>query len=149
MKNILLILLLITFGMNAQERKYEKIKAYKTTYITEQVKLTPEQAEKFWPVFHKMEKEIITLKRQERKKFEENKNINDMSDNQANAMLKRHIQVRKQLLDKRQELISSLKDIITPQQIITLLNAEEGFKKRLLRRYSERNHGGKDRDKKK
>ena len=47
MKKLIIILFLATLGMNAQDRKFEEIKAHKTAFITEQVNLTSTQAEKF------------------------------------------------------------------------------------------------------
>ena len=42
------------------------------------------------------------------------------------------------------QLISLLEGVITPQQTIKLLMAEEGFKKRLLKRFRGRNQNRKD-----
>lgn len=137
MKKIILLVFLATLGMNAQERKFEKIKAHKTAYITEKVDLTPTQAEKFWPIYNKFEAEVMELRKSERSDLEatKNKNIDNLSDSEANAILAKHSQIREQLAQKLQQLIGALKGVITPQQTIKLLRAEEEFKKRLLRRY--------------
>jgi hypothetical protein len=137
--------------MNAQERNYEKIKAHKTAYITEKVNLTSAQAEKFWPIYNQFEAEVMILRKAEREEFEGNKkkNIDGLSDAEANAMLLKHNQRRGELTEKLQILIGSLKGVISPQQTLKLLRAEEDFKRRLLRRYGERERPGKDRNKRK
>ena len=63
MKKLMIILFLATLGMNAQDRKFEEIKAHKTAFITEQVNLTSTQAEKFWPIYNKHEQEVMALRK--------------------------------------------------------------------------------------
>ena len=141
MKKLMIILFLATLGMNAQDRKFEKIKAHKTAFITEKVNLTSAQAEKFWPIYNKHEQEVIALRKTQLEGFKtlRNKNVDDLSEAKAKAMLLKHGQVKAQLTKKMVQLISLLEGVITPQQTIKLLMAEEGFKKRLLKRFRGRN----------
>jgi len=146
MKKLMIILLLATLGMNAQDRKFEEIKAHKTAFITEQVNLTSTQAEKFWPIYNKHEQEVMALRKTQLEGFKtlRNKNVDDLSEAKAKAMLLKHGQVKAQLTKKMVQLISLLEGVITPQQTIKLLMAEEGFKKRLLKRFRGRNQNRKD-----
>ncbi len=73
-----------------------------------------------------------------------NKHVDDLSEAKAKAMLLKHGQVKAQLTKKMVQLISLLEGVITPQQTIKLLMAEEGFKKRLLKRFRGRNQNRKD-----
>lgn len=141
MKKLMIILFLATLGMNAQDRKFEKIKAHKTAFITEKVNLTSAQAEKFWPIYNKHEQEVMALRKTQLEGFKtlRNKNVDDLSEAKAKAMLLKHGQVKAQLTKKMVQLISLLEGVITPQQTIKLLMAEEGFKKRLLKRFRGRN----------
>ena len=146
MKKLMIILFLATLGMNAQDRKFEEIKAHKTAFITEQVNLTSTQAEKFWPIYNKHEQEVMALRKTQLEGFKSlrNKNVDDLSEAKAKAMLLKHGQVKAQLTKKMVQLISLLEGVITPQQTIKLLMAEEGFKKRLLKRFRGRNQNRKD-----
>ena len=146
MKKLMIILFLATLGMNAQDRKFEEIKAHKTAFITEQVNLTSTQAEKFWPIYNKHEQEVMALRKTQLEGFKtlRNKNVDDLSEAKAKAMLLKHGQVKAQLTKKMVQLISLLEGVITPQQTIKLLMAEEGFKKRLLNRFRGRNQNRKD-----
>ena len=146
MKKLMIILFLATLGMNAQDRKFEEIKAHKTAFITEQVNLTSAQAEKFWPIYNKHEQEVMALRKTQLEGFKtlRNKNVDDLSEAKAKAMLLKHGQVKAQLTKKMVQLISLLEGVITPQQTIKLLMAEEGFKKRLLKRFRGRNQNRKD-----
>ena len=142
----MIILFLATLGMNAQDRKFEEIKAHKTAFITKQVNLTSTQAEKFWPIYNKHEQEVMALRKTQLEGFKtlRNKNVDDLSEAKAKAMLLKHGQVKAQLTKKMVQLISLLEGVITPQQTIKLLMAEEGFKKRLLKRFRGRNQNRKD-----
>ena len=146
MKKLMIILFLATLGMNAQDRKFEEIKAHKTAFITEQVNLTSTQAEKFWPIYNKHEQEVMALRKTQLEGFKtlRNKNVDDLSEAKAKVMLLKHGQVKAQLTKKMVQLISLLEGVITPQQTIKLLMAEEGFKKRLLKRFRGRNQNRKD-----
>ena len=146
MKKLMTILFLATLGMNAQDRKFEEIKAHKTAFITKQVNLTSTQAEKFWPIYNKHEQEVMALRKTQLEGFKtlRNKNVDDLSEAKAKAMLLKHGQVKAQLTKKMVQLISLLEGVITPQQTIKLLMAEEGFKKRLLKRFRGRNQNRKD-----
>jgi len=146
MKKLMIMLFLATLGMNAQDRKFEEIKAHKTAFITEQVNLTSTQAEKFWPIYNKHEQEVMALRKTQLEGFKtlRNKNVDDLSEAKAKAMLLKHGQVKAQLTKKMVQLISLLEGVITPQQTIKLLMAEEGFKKRLLKRFRGRNQNRKD-----
>ena len=146
MKKLMIMLFLATLGMNAQDRKFEEIKAHKTAFITDRVNLTSTQAEKFWPIYNKHEQEVMALRKTQLEGFKSlrNKNVDDLSEAKAKAMLLKHGQVKAQLTKKMVQLISLLEGVITPQQNIKLLMAEEGFKKRLLKRFRGRNQNRKD-----
>ena len=146
MKKLMIMLFLATLGMNAQDRKFEEIKAHKTAFITDRVNLTSTQAEKFWPIYNKHEQEVMALRKTQLEGFKSlrNKNVDDLSEAKAKAMLLKHGQVKAQLTKKMVQLISLLEGVITPQQTIKLLMAEEGFKKRLLKRFRGRNQNKKD-----
>ncbi len=146
MKKLMIMLFLATLGMNAQDRKFEEIKAHKTAFITDRVNLTSTQAEKFWPIYNKHEQEVMALRKTQLEGFKSlrNKNVDDLSEAKAKAMLLKHGQVKAQLTKKMVQLISLLEGVITPQQTIKLLMAEEDFKKRLLKRFRGRNQNRKD-----
>ncbi|MBX3242110.1 MAG: hypothetical protein KIT80_14065 [Chitinophagaceae bacterium] len=63
MKKIFLLLLFITFvtvNANAQQPG-DRMRSLEIGYITKELRLTPEEAEKFWPVYNKYKQELRTL----------------------------------------------------------------------------------------
>ena len=49
-------------GGGAQPRDGGKLQAYQIAYLTHRLNLTPEEAQRFWPVFNKYEDEIRTTR---------------------------------------------------------------------------------------
>ena len=147
MKKLMIILFLATLGMNAQDRKFEEIKAHKIAFITEKVNLTANQAQKFWPIYNKHEQQVMALRKTQLEglKTLKDKNMDGLSDKKAKEVLVKYAEIRGELTKKMEQLISLLEGVITPQQTIKLLMAEEGFKKKLLKRFRGRNQKRKER----
>ena len=146
MKKLMIILFLATLGMNAQDRKFEEIKAHKIAFITEKVNLTATQAQKFWPIYNKHEQQVMALRKTQLESLKtlKDKNMDGLSDKKAKEVLVKYAEIRGELTKKMEQLISLLEGVITPQQTIKLLMAEEGFKKRLLKRFRGRNQKRKE-----
>ncbi len=69
MKKLYFILVFITIGglVKAQdeqpsEKKQENIEALKVAFISKELDLKPDEAQKFWPVFNQYSKELKTTK---------------------------------------------------------------------------------------
>lgn len=141
MKNIFILLLLITSIASAQ--RGEKIKAYKTAFITESLDLTSAEAEKFWPVYNAHEEKLKTLRRKERKEIFEiiKGDFNSLSEAEANTLLDKAIALKEQEFIYHKELVQNLKGIIPAKKILKLKKTEEEFKRTLLERMKKRRGG--------
>src|SRR5215216_2768267 len=71
MKKIILLISMIVWSAGfvlAQEGNGPpeggKLKAYQIAFLTKKLNLTPEEAQRFWPVFNKYEDEIRTTRQQ-------------------------------------------------------------------------------------
>lgn len=120
MKKYLLIILLIIVGLsrvNAQNG--EKIKALKIAFITQKLQLTPEEAQRFWPVYDQYENEIKALQ---------------MDRNQEPAL-----ENEEKLLNVRKKYLGSFQKVIGPDKTNQLFNAERDFRTILIRRLQNRN----------
>ncbi len=141
MKRIIILLLLISFGVSAQSDRNEKIKAYKTAFITDQLNLSSSEAEKFWPVYNAYEDKMGTLRQNERKDVFKRirEGIDEISDSEANELLDLILDIKTKELNYNKELVKNLRGVIPPRKIIILKKAEEDFKRKLLDRYKNRN----------
>ncbi len=154
MKKNILLLLLITFLGNfsseAQSRKKssEKIRAYKIAYLTEKLSLTESEAQKFWPIYNKYNKKMMTLHREEhysiKKRILSDGGIDSLSEKTAKKIL-----VRIQVLNKqRYEIKASFHDkvskILSFKKTLRLEISEHEFNRKLMRKHrGKRNKGEK------
>jgi hypothetical protein len=138
MKKII-ILLLITFTVNifAQKRHdHEKIEALKVAFITEQLDLTPKEAQVFWPIYNAHNKAMFALKKQERqiRKKIQKEAVNTLSEKEALTLIHKIETLRTEELALEKKLNQDLQERLSALKILKLKIAEHQFRKRLLRR---------------
>jgi hypothetical protein len=125
-----------------QENK-GKIKAHKIAFLTDRLDLTPEEAEKFWPIFNKHEEMVETERESFRKAHDFTpEDIMAMSDDEANDFLDAQIKHEETLHQLRKDLTSSLKEVLPPQKILMLHEANQEFKLELMKRLRDRQGPG-------
>lgn len=108
----------------------QKIKAAHAAYITERLGLTPEEAEKFWPVY----REYADKKQGLRQQFREaRKNGQD-----EKALLDLDLKITQQELDLEKDYSGRFQKIITPQKLMNLRQAEGDFRRLILRQIQQR-----------
>ena len=98
----------------------EKIQALKIAFITQKLQLTPDEAQKFWPVYNQYDNEIRGI--------ETTINPND------GPLVK-----EEKLLDVRKKYLTSFEKILGPDKTNRLFNAERDFRGILIRRLQNRN----------
>jgi hypothetical protein len=57
------MLLAFTLSSVAQQRNFEAIESEKIAYITQELKLTPKEAQRFFPLYNRYNEEIWEIKR--------------------------------------------------------------------------------------
>ncbi|MDC8000438.1 hypothetical protein POV26_05285 [Aequorivita todarodis] len=137
MKKLIIIFLLLAATMQAQEGKYEKIKAFKTAYITEKLALTPSEAEKFWPIYNKFDDKFRDLRKKERSEIFQKlrEGLDNLNDAEANELIDVSLTIESEEVALRKQMITELRKVISPKKIIILKKTENDFKKELLDRY--------------
>lgn len=146
MKNLLIVLsfFLLTIGsVEAQSREdhKEKIKALKVAYITKELNMSTEMAEKFWPVYNSYECQRRDLHRREHFDLD---NAATVSEAKAEEMLKEYLDVEKEEYAIKKQLFTELKKFFSASEIIKLHKLEEDFNKKLLKEYRSRKEAGKN-----
>jgi Spy/CpxP family protein refolding chaperone len=117
----------------------ENFRAKKVSFITEKLQLTPEEAQKFWPIYNQSEMENWEAQNKrreiERKVQEENGNLSD----------KEIIDLTKQMVEtfKAEALVSEkynkkFLEILPPKKVLKLYQAEHQFRMQMLHEYRNR-----------
>ena len=140
-----LILTFIVFSIfattaNAQYKKgREKIRAYKVSFLTEKLDLTPDEAEKFWPIYNKYDKNMMSLHREERvsikKKIKENGGIEKLSEKESKEILKNIQTINKQRYEIKAKFHKQVSKILPYKKILALEIAEHDFHRSLFKKY--------------
>ncbi len=147
--NKILFISLLFFGIlsiSAQEQnRYERIKALKTAHISNSVGLTSAEAEKFWPIYNKYEKELHLLKvvekRELMRKLKDEGGLDALSEPESKTLKNNIFNLRKEIFTKEQEKYQALDKVLSSNKIVKLYGAEESFKHELLRIFKGKKRG--------
>lgn len=141
MKQILFLLLtMLTYIAFGQEDKRSQIKAMKTAYLTEELDLSSEEAEKFWPIYNTYRKNLWQLNHEKYLTLHDNYrlDLNEISNRQAIEMLGIAKQKEKEEMQLRETFQSDLLKVLPARKVFMLRKVEEGFKRKLLQWYSQK-----------
>tara|TARA_B100001109_G_scaffold144622_1_gene117687 strand:+ start:193 stop:681 length:489 start_codon:yes stop_codon:yes gene_type:complete len=124
------------------EEKREKIEAIKVAFITEQIDLTIEESQSFWPVYNQMSDKEHDLRKAQRDAFGGLKDFENASDKEVEKAIMELANLSVDIEELRQSYLPKFIDIIGAKKTAKLMKAEKEFGKRLM----ERMKGGDRRD---
>lgn len=135
-----LVILFFSISLMAQDRMkrmdQDKMKAYKIAYITDQLDLTSEEAQKFWPIYNDISAKIENFRRDSRKEImqeiKEAGGMESISDAKAFVILKKDIAMKETVLVYEKEMMSKLQEFLPFKKILKLQVAERDFKRKLF-----------------
>ncbi len=132
------------FYSHAQNTQNENIRALKVVFITEQLVLTPTDAEKFWPVYNLYSSKEFNLRFNETRKLrhqvKSSGGIDAVTDQDAEIILKKLLDIENEIVANKNEMYQKLKPIISAKKLIKLQIAEIEFNKKILQEYRKK-HG--------
>ncbi len=135
---------IISLTVNAQDKRPERenVEAMKIGFLTDRLDLTPEEAQKFWPVYNQYSDEMEKLRKSRRLNLmEARQNMDEMSDSEAEKFVDSELKFRQDELDIMKKYHPRFKTILVPKQVARLYKAEEDFKRRLLEMLKDRPDG--------
>ena len=138
----ILFLLVTTFAFaQGHKEKQEKIKALKVAYITEQLELTTDEAQKFWPIYNDYQEKQFDLRHEKMRtilgKLDVG-NIEKLSEKEASALLSQMQGVEETLFTLQKKYIKDLQSILSDKKIMKLKKAEGDFNRHLLKQMREK-----------
>lgn len=150
MKNIIVLIALVVFSISfcqAQDadqqtpetttKAREKIKSARIGFITQRLGLTPQQAEKFWPLYNELMQKRLALRNQF-KEAEINVNPNNPDTKQQEALVDLGLKLKQDQINLDKEYSDKLKGVITAQQILNLQQAEKDFRTTIIQMLNNR-----------
>lgn len=124
---------------NQPDRK-QKIETYKIGFITEKLNLTPQEAQKFWPVYNEYQAKKQDLRKSMTGKYKDYRLSKEATEKQASELIDSSLNEMQANLDLAKDYYGKLKAILPPQKIVLLFNAERQFRRELLQRLADRNN---------
>ena len=143
MKKISILLLLLAFSTSFQlcfaqsKDARQKIESARIALITERLGLTPEQAEKFWPMYNEYNQQRRALV-QEMQDARKGMDMNNLTEEQSRQLMDLGLKMKERQLGLEKQYSKQMTDVITNQQMLSLRKAEEDFRKMLIQRLEER-----------
>jgi hypothetical protein len=136
----IVVMLLLSASLYAQDEDLQqeqdpkikqKIQAARVAYITDQLALTPEEAEKFWPVYREFAQKRLQLVKQYRE-AKRNPDPNKTVEQNDKDLVDLNLQLKQQEVDLEKDYSGKLLKVISAQKLRTLPEAERKFRQMIL-----------------
>jgi hypothetical protein len=143
-KKLYTTLLFLCFGLvlgfaqdsNHGKKSKEKIKKLKIAYFTENLSLTKNEAEKFWPIYNAYDDRNHDLRGKGFSKIKkEVDDMEDMSEAEAQEVLNRLEALETQVYENKKDLMKNLRAVLPAKKIIQLKKAERDFNRKLMKQF--------------
>lgn len=116
----------------AQDPKVrDKIQAARVAYITDQLALTPEEAERFWPIYREFAEKRKEI-RQQLKDVKKNPDPNKTTEQNEKDIVDQQFDVKQKELNLEKDYSGRLLKVISAQKLRTLPEAERRFRQMIL-----------------
>lgn len=124
------------------QNKAELVKAQKIAFFTQKLNLTPDEAQRFWPVYNEYwsRKNIIIADRRETMAYCQ-KNLSRMSSKEIKAYADKYVGFQKKEADLLLEFNLKFQKVLPVEKVMKLYQADNDFKNWLLQQIK---GGGKD-----
>ncbi|HEY9007174.1 hypothetical protein [Ohtaekwangia sp.] len=109
----------------------QKIQAARVAYITDQLGLTPGEAEKFWPVYREFSEKRQQLLKQYRQ-AKRNPDPSKSTEQNDKDLVEMGLKVKQQEVDLEKEYSDKLLKVISAQKLRSLPDAEKRFRQMIL-----------------
>ncbi len=134
-KSILIAFVAISLFSNAQppkdEKNRERIESMRIAFITQKLNLTTAEAQKFWPVYNSYRNDLKALRKRYRQ----------VEDNGAPLTADERLEYDQKKLDLKKTYKPQIEVAIGKEKLNLLMNAEEDFKRELMRVMRDRRYG--------
>ena len=130
---LILFIAIPAFAQRETSPRYnqQKLESAKVAFITKRLNLSPQQAEKFWPLYNQHNEEKGKLMRQIN---ELSKAVNaDIDDKKALELIDKKFELKKEILDEENAFTKKIVEIISPVQAIKLSDVNRDFTRHIYR----------------
>ncbi|MCS6819177.1 MAG: hypothetical protein NZ522_04440 [Chitinophagales bacterium] len=124
-----LFISLMSLNSYAQPQGGDRVESLRVAFITDYLQLTPEESQKFWPIYNQYRNELKSLRQSFRL---------DVSGEDDPQYADKKLEFEQKKLDLQKKYRPQFEQSIGPKKFNLLISAEEKFKQELLKRLQEK-----------
>ena len=136
LKTIIFSLLMLPFLAQAQgpfqdrlDKMEGKLEAQRAAYITNELELSSQESQAFWPIYNEWKAEEM----KNRRKVDPETNTKTMTEAEADRVIQQMFEVQEKETEIRKTYFKKLRAAIPPQKLARLPAAERGFREQIVR----------------
>lgn len=126
MRKIVLLIAICVMSINANAQNDNKIETLKKEYLTKNLELTPQESEKFFPLYREYEMKKKNLRKSLRH------DLKGAEHDASQASMDKIMSQEQEILDVQKEYVQKFRQFLPEHKIVKLLSVEKEFKKMLL-----------------
>lgn len=126
MKKIVLLIVISILTIDANSQNENKIETLKREYLTKNLELTPQESEKFFPLYREYEIKKKNLRKSLRH------DLKGAEHDASQASMDKIMHQEQEILDVQKEYVQKFRQFLPEQKVLKLLSVEKEFKKMLL-----------------
>jgi hypothetical protein len=136
---LIIMMILSSLRVSAQNPNLEKLNSYKIAFFTQKLNLTPQEAEKFWPLYNDYQdrKNKIQVERVQMTRTVVQNGAN-MSDKELTELGDKYFGLEIKEADLSKEFYNNMKGILPPLKILKFYQVENQYKLVLLNELQQR-----------
>jgi len=119
------------FDRFENENAQRRIEIVKTNYLRNKLNLAPQQADKFFPLYHEYQQELFNIR-----KLKRENTLNNTVD--GTEQINKELFYENEIVQVRMKFNEAFLKILSPQQVSELYKAEREFNDELVRQLAER-----------
>lgn len=138
MKQVIIVIMLCSYAIiGIAQTSNEKIEAFKVGIFTQQMQLTVEESQTFWPLYNEYEVKKEALKEQYNTKGQF-RQLDNMSDEKAEQLILKHFEGEEAELSLKRTYFEKFKAILPMKKVAKIYKAERVFKQKLVQEMRKR-----------
>jgi hypothetical protein len=123
------------------EERWEKYRSEKIAFLTTNLELTPDEAQRFWPVYNQLEKERWESQKQRREMEEK---VLEAEETMPDPMIKELTREFAGSMKKEADMLASYNEkfltILPPRKVLKLYKSENEFRMYMIKKWRDKKH---------
>ena len=125
-------------GFSQKERlSREKVNAYKKLFLSDKLKLNPNIEIDFWKAYKSYEDSLYQLWDNNKNNFRKVADEVSFSDTEYAQLINDYMDYEKKKVELRGQLISELREVLSPRKTYELFRLEEDFRREMMKKLRE------------